>query len=242
MTLHATRHLDSPDATTAFAKGLASVLRGVDVVALAGDLGAGKTTLVRELTHALGGGHAHSPTFVLVNEYPLTLHGRGEDAQRSGASRLIHIDAYRLSSTEDLDTLGWDTFMDTRLADAHGRASGARTDAIVLIEWAERIADALPTDLARISLSATGEESREVTLDFPDSWRDRPGVPELLERDPIRCRVTGAWVSPTNPAYPFADARARMADLGKWFGEGFKVSRGIEERDFDEDGPSGLRS
>lgn len=238
MTLHATRHLDSLEATAAFAKGLASVLRGGDVVALAGDLGAGKTTLVRELTHALGGGHAHSPTFVLVNEYPL----KQVTKDRAGASRLVHIDAYRLRSTEDLDTLGWDTFMDTRAADSHGRAIGARADAIVLIEWAERIADALPTDLARISMSATGEESREVTLDFPNSWRDRPGVPELLERDPIRCRVTGAWVSPTNPAYPFADARARMADLGKWFGEGFRVSRGIEERDFDEDGPSGLRS
>lgn len=237
MTLHATRQLDSPEATAAFAKGLASVLRGGDVVALAGDLGAGKTTLVRELTHALGGGHAHSPTFVLVNEYPL----QGEIAARAGASRLVHIDAYRLSSTEDLDSLGWDTFMDTRPADAQGRASGARPDAIVLIEWAERIADALPTHSARVGLRAVGEESREVTLGFPDTWRDRPSVTELLERDPIRCRVTGVWVAPTNPAYPFADARARMADLGKWFGEGFKVSRRIQEQDLDEDGPSGLR-
>jgi len=238
MTLHATRQLDSPEATAAFAKGLASVLCGGDVIALAGDLGAGKTTLVRELTQALGGGSAHSPTFVLVNEYPL----RGEVASRAGATRLVHIDAYRLSGTEELDTLGWDTFMDARSADVLGRASGARSDAIVLIEWAERIADALPTDFARVGLRAVAEESREVTLDFPDSWHDRPLVAELLERDPIRCRVTGVWVSPTNSAYPFADARARMADLGKWFGEGFKVSRGIEERDLDEDGPGGLRS
>ncbi len=238
MTLHATRQLDSPEATAAFAKGLASVLRGGDVIALAGDLGAGKTTLVRELTQALGGGHAHSPTFVLVNEYPL----RGEMASRANAARLVHIDAYRLSSAEDLDTLGWDTFMETHSADAQGRASGARADAIVLIEWAARIADALPTSLAHVGLRAVGEESREVSLDCPESWRDRPLVAQLLERDPIRCRVTGVWVSPTNPAYPFADARARMADLGKWFGEGFKVSRGIEERDLDEDGPGGLRS
>jgi len=238
MTLHATRHLESPEATAAFAKGLASVLRGGDVIALAGDLGAGKTTLVRELTQALGGGHAHSPTFVLVNEYRL----QGEVASRAGAARLVHIDAYRLSSAEDLDSLGWDTFMEMHSADAQGRARGARPDAIVLIEWAERIADALPAHHARVSLRAVGEESREVTLDLPSSWRDRPGVPELLERDPTRCRVTGVWVSPTNPAYPFADARARMADLGKWFGEGFKVSRGIEERDLDEDGPGGLRS
>lgn len=238
MTLHATRYLDSPEATAAFAKGLASVLQGGDVIALAGDLGAGKTTLVRELTAALGGGHAHSPTFVLVNEYPL----KGDGASRAGASRLVHIDAYRLSSTEDLDTLGWDTFMDVGATDAYGRARGARSDAIVLIEWAERIADALPSRLARIGLRAVGEDSREVTLDLPEWWRDRPFVAELLERDPIRCRVTGVWVSPTNPAYPFADARARMADLGKWFGEGFKVSRGIEERDLDEDGPGGLRS
>lgn len=230
MPLHATRQLESPDATSAFAAGLARVLRGGDVVALSGDLGAGKTTLVRALGKALGAADhlVHSPTFVMVNQYPIRL--EGEDR-----GRLVHIDAYRLHGSEELDSLGWDTFIDSSESDAAGRPLAARGDAIVVIEWAERIEDSLPARdrLARLSLAAVGEESRDITLDLPDAWLGRPGVKELLERDPTRCRVTGRWVAPNSPTYPFADERARMADLGKWFGEGFTVTRELESDDLE---------
>jgi tRNA threonylcarbamoyladenosine biosynthesis protein TsaE len=230
MALHATRHLDSPDATTAFARGLAHVLRGGDVVALGGDLGAGKTTLVRDLALALGAptGVVHSPTFVMVNEYPL----RGSGI----IQRLVHVDAYRLHGSEDLDTLGWDTFVDMRATDAQGRPLAAQSSAVLVIEWAARIESALPSPerLASITLTPTSESSREALLVLPESWRDRPGVRELLERDPIRCKVRGKWVSPTSATYPFADDRARMADLGRWFGEGFWVSREAKPEDVGE--------
>lgn len=231
MPLHATRQLDSPEATAAFALGLAHVVRGGDVVALSGDLGAGKTTLVRDLARALGvPDHlVHSPTFVMVNQYPIR-------PGTTNSARLVHIDAYRLHGSDELDTLGWDTFIDLGTTDASGRPLAAHADAIVVIEWAQRLSDSLPTGerLARVGLVATSEDSREVTLDLPDAWLARPGVKELLERDPTRCRVTRKWVSPTSPTYPFADDRARMADLGKWFGEGFTVARELESEDLDE--------
>lgn len=230
MSLHAKRQLDTPEATAAFAEGLACVLRAGDVAALSGELGAGKTTLVRELARALGtpGDLVHSPTFVMVNQYPTLIGG-------TGIARLVHIDAYRLHGSDGLDTLGWDTFMDTGRTDADGRPLGAREDAVVVIEWAERIAGSLPAAdrVARLALVATGEDSREVVLDLPDSWLARPGVKELLGRDPTRCRVTRKWVAPTSPTYPFADDRARLADLGKWFGEGFVVTREVERDDLE---------
>jgi tRNA threonylcarbamoyladenosine biosynthesis protein TsaE len=231
MPLHAIRQLDSPDATAAFAVALAHVLRPGDVVALAGDLGAGKTTLVRDLASAMGvpSNLVHSPTFVMVNEYPARIHANAN-------ARLVHIDAYRLHASDELDTLGWDTFMDIATTDAAGRPLAARKDAVVVIEWAQRIMDALPAPelLARIALTPTSEDAREVTLDLPDSWLPRPGAKELLERDPTRCRATRKWVAPTSKTYPFADDRARLADLGKWFGEGFTVARDIEPDDVEE--------
>lgn len=236
MSLSALRQLESPEATAAFAQGLAHILRGGDVVSLAGDLGAGKTTLVRELALAMGvpSESVHSPTFVMVNQYALPPGSQIARHAARHAARLVHIDAYRLHGSDELDTLGWDTFIDLRATDAQGRPLAAQSDAIVLIEWAQRIESALPQTLAHITLTPTSEDSREVSLDFPDSWHPRPGVTHVLERDPTRCRITKKWVAPTSPTYPFFDDRSRLADLGKWFGEGFAVSREIEPDDLDD--------
>lgn len=93
------RHVASLEDTRALARDLAGVLAPGDVVLLDGELGAGKTTLVRALVGALGGdeGLVSSPTFVVVNEYPIP-----------GGRTLVHADAYRLSGPDDLDALGWD--------------------------------------------------------------------------------------------------------------------------------------
>lgn len=231
MAVSAVRHMESLEATGVFARALGGVLRGGDVVALHGELGAGKTTLVRELAAALGAapGAVHSPTFVMVNQYAIMI---ADEGAAKNPGRLVHIDAYRLHSAEELDTLGWDTFMELQVA-ADARACSASSDAVVVIEWAERIAEALPSaeDLASITLTPTGEDSREVSLALPQAWTKRPGVSWLLERDPTRCRVTGKWVSPTSPTYPFADDRARMADLGRWFGGNYAASRDVGPED-----------
>ncbi|HSR99792.1 MAG TPA: tRNA (adenosine(37)-N6)-threonylcarbamoyltransferase complex ATPase subunit type 1 TsaE [Kofleriaceae bacterium] len=106
---------------------LAAIVRGGDAIALIGDLGAGKTTLVTGLVAALGGGAAASPTFSLVNEYP-----RG---------RLVvwHVDLYRIERAAELVELG----LDDVIGDPRG---------ICVIEWADRF-PVLPVDHLRIELA-----------------------------------------------------------------------------------------
>lgn len=106
---------------------LARLLQGGDSIALVGDLGAGKTTLVGGLVVAIGGGSASSPTFSLVNEYP--------------GGRLIvwHVDLYRIERAAELVELGLDDIME----DPRG---------VCVIEWADRFA-VLPPDHLRVDLT-----------------------------------------------------------------------------------------
>ncbi len=231
----ATKHIPSEEATAALAAGVADVLREGDALALEGDLGAGKTTFVRALARALDADErlVSSPTFVMVNQYPVTL--------RDGApARLVHVDAYRLHGPEDLDALGWDTFYDAGLR-------RARAGHVLAVEWPGRIAGALagpggaaPDHLATLRFTPAGEDSREVSLELPESWRARPLVAQLIEREVTRCRTTGRWVSPTAASYPFADEKARLADLNRWFTGSYGTSRPLTAQDLDEpEGPGG---
>lgn len=230
--------LTSPteDATAALARGLAFVLRGGDVVLLRGDLGAGKTTLVRGLAAGLGvaPGLVSSPTFVIMNQYPMA--GRAAGTARE----LVHVDAFRLTSAEDLESIGWDR--------AFRENGSARADAIAVIEWPERIAAAFEghehaevrleieaPDLERAAEPQGGlGTARRITLRLPESWDSRPGVHDLMSRPPVVCRTTGRWVDPTARSYPFADERAQRADLNRWFAGEYKISRPATEADFGE--------
>ncbi|MDQ7014392.1 MAG: tRNA (adenosine(37)-N6)-threonylcarbamoyltransferase complex ATPase subunit type 1 TsaE [Planctomycetota bacterium] len=211
--------LDTLDDTTALGCALAGLLRAGDILALQGDLGAGKTTLARAIAQARGVDPSliSSPTYVIVNEYP--------PAQK-GEPPVVHVDAYRLTSAEDLDPLGWD-----RLADG---------TAVLLIEWAERIAEALPPErTATLHLRATAEHSRAAELDCPEAWESRSLFAALRQlalppRTPTTCPVTGQHVPPDSPSWPFASDRARMADLYKWFSGQHEISRPMDERDLDE--------
>ena len=110
------------------------------VVALIGQLGAGKTHLVRAIAEGLQTPDSRivtSPTFVLIQEYP-------------GRLPIYHFDAYRLSNPELFADLGVQEYLD----------SGG----VCLIEWAERIADVLPPDLIRIDIVPEGAESRRFTI------------------------------------------------------------------------------
>ena len=133
---------------------LSAHLRVGSVVGLNGELGAGKTRLARAVALAAGVAPAEigSPTFTLVREYAAA--GGGGNAP----PLLFHLDAYRLADGDDLLNLGPEEFLD----------AGA-----VLIEWAERVADALPADRLTLTLTATGETSRAVaaTAGGPDSRR-----------------------------------------------------------------------
>lgn len=105
----------SPEETIAFGRRLAAELRPPALVFLYGELGAGKTTLVKGIAAGLGAAHeedVNSPSFVLVQEY-------------SGAQRVYHVDLYRIDRPVELETLG----LDDLLAE----------DAIVLVEWPEHL-------------------------------------------------------------------------------------------------------
>lgn len=138
--------------TLALARELATLLRSGDTVTLAGDLGAGKTTFARALIRALmkdPSVEAPSPTFTLMQVY------------ESEAGRIVHADFYRIESGAELAGLGWDEEVD---------------DSIVLIEWADRAPEALPTDRLDIRLSFTeGEnpEARRLTISGYGSFAPR---------------------------------------------------------------------
>jgi tRNA threonylcarbamoyladenosine biosynthesis protein TsaE len=123
--------LADPDATSRAGAKLAKHVVGGDAIALIGDLGAGKTTLVAGLVAALGGGAAASPTFSLVNEYP------------GGRLRVWHVDLYRLERAAEVPELG----LDDVIGDPRG---------IVVIEWADKF-DVMPADHLRIELVHRGD-------------------------------------------------------------------------------------
>jgi len=114
-------------ATLRAGERLATLVRGGDAIALIGDLGAGKTTLVTGLVAGLGGGAAASPTFSLVNEYP------------GGRLVVWHVDLYRIERAAELPELG----LDDVIGDLRG---------IVVVEWADRFA-VLPLDHLRLELT-----------------------------------------------------------------------------------------
>jgi tRNA threonylcarbamoyladenosine biosynthesis protein TsaE len=213
--VHIARRSTSEEYTAALGQALASLLRPGDVIALQGELGAGKTTLVRAIAQGLNiDPHlVASPTFVLVNQYPIP-----ENSGPLSRGQLIHIDAYRLRSAEDLEPLGWDRFMESDHAQPH---------TAVIIEWADRIAQALPPPdkLARIELKAAGETARDILMILPSSWENREGFEQLRDREPTTCRVTGRWVAPTAKTYPFIDERSRELDMYQWFTGGYKTTR-----------------
>lgn len=130
---------------------LASEVRGVVtthalVLALNGELGAGKTTFVQGFSRALGvTDRITSPTFVLIKIYKL----RG---RKMKFKHLVHIDCYRIERPSELMHLGLDEIL-------------ADPDAIVLIEWADRIKSALPDDAIFLQLGH-GKKSNERTIEI----------------------------------------------------------------------------
>jgi tRNA threonylcarbamoyl adenosine modification protein YjeE len=137
--------VDIPDeaGTITLARDFASLLAPGDMVTLAGDLGAGKTTFARALIRELlqdPALEAPSPTFTIMQVY---------EAERA---RVVHADFYRIENAAELAGLGWEEAVD---------------DAIVLAEWAERTPEALPSDRLDIRLSftdAAARDSRRLTI------------------------------------------------------------------------------
>ncbi|MBX3390830.1 MAG: tRNA (adenosine(37)-N6)-threonylcarbamoyltransferase complex ATPase subunit type 1 TsaE [Phycisphaeraceae bacterium] len=221
----------SADYTASIGAGVAALLRGGDIVLLEGDLGAGKTAFVRGFAQALGVGPGlvSSPTFVVINEYPL---GRGV----RGILRLVHVDAYRLHSSDDLDAAGWDRSVDP--------AGSARPDRVIIVEWPARISGAFGAspDSLRIRLANLGDSTRRLDISLPQSFTKRPLATEFIEREPTRCPISGAWVEPTRTTYPFAGEREKLADLNRWFSGAYRIGRQATDADYDAAPREGIPS
>ena len=133
--------LADPERTHAFGVALARLLRAGDLVVLTGDLGAGKTTLTQGIGAGLGvRGPVTSPTFVIARVHPSLV----------GGPALVHVDAYRLGSTLELDDLDLDTSL---------------VDAVTVIEWGAGLVEQLSEDRLEVTLVADADtEERSVTL------------------------------------------------------------------------------
>jgi len=132
---------DSPEATAAAGERLAGRLGAGDVVALTGELGAGKTCFVQGLVRGLGAtAAATSPTFVLVNEY-------------RGRLPVHHVDVYRTQSLTELLDLGLEELL-----------AGA---GVTLVEWADRCEPLLPARAIRVHIEGVGDEPRRITITEP---------------------------------------------------------------------------
>ena len=122
--------------TEAFGRELADSLRAPAVLCLYGELGAGKTALVRGLAEGLGlNCTVSSPTFTIVNEY-------------CGERDLIHFDMYRLGSSDELFDIGWEDYL--------------RRDAILAVEWSENVEDAFDGSEIRIRIEKLSDTSRRI--------------------------------------------------------------------------------
>ena len=126
---------------------IGACLRGGDVLALRGELGAGKTSLVNAIGESLGVVDIASPSFSLAHEH----------VTNSGL-RLVHIDAWRITSVDELSELGWDDW----IVDAN---------TIICIEWADRIEAALAgLPVLKIQM-AHAQEGRHAELQWADQSR-----------------------------------------------------------------------
>lgn len=127
-----------------FVGTLAPLKNGATLVTLSGDLGVGKTAFTKAVARVLGVEETvTSPTFVLEKIYQL-------GCETPKFKRLVHIDAYRLETGSDLAPLGFDELMQ----DAGN---------LILLEWPEKVADALPTPAIKISITVNAGDSRIIT-------------------------------------------------------------------------------
>lgn len=135
-----TYYTDSAEQTKKVAEGIAEKLNGGEVIAMKGDLGAGKTCFVSGLAAALGfSGEVTSPTFAIINEY------------LGGRLNVYHFDMYRVTSWEDLYSTGYFEYLE---------AGG-----VVAVEWSENIEAALPEEYITVEILKNADGGREINVE-----------------------------------------------------------------------------
>ena len=131
---------NDPDKTFRMGRIIGETLGEGAIVALIGELGAGKTTLTQGIARGLGVGEDYqitSPTFTLINEYP-------------GRLKLVHLDVYRLSGSADLPDLGYEEYF-------FGKG-------VTVIEWAEKIQDVIPDGSLFITMTYLDQTRRRIEI------------------------------------------------------------------------------
>jgi tRNA threonylcarbamoyladenosine biosynthesis protein TsaE len=131
----------SPEETMLLGRDIARLLEPPCLVLLEGDLGAGKTTLVKGIVAGLGAAsedEVTSPTFTLVHEY-------------GAAGSVYHADLYRIEGVRDLATLGLDEL--------------SSQTATILIEWGEKLGDDTPKPCVKIRMEHYGSDSRRIRIE-----------------------------------------------------------------------------
>lgn len=124
--------------TEELGRKLGEALKGGEVIAMTGDLGAGKTTMTKALAKGLGiDDHVTSPTFTILNEY-------------EGRLKLFHFDVYRIDDIEEMYDLGFEEYI-------YG-------DGVSIIEWSNLIKEILPDDTINIEILATDDEKRNIKI------------------------------------------------------------------------------
>ncbi len=130
---------NSPEETEKIGEALAAKLQPGDVIAYAGDLGAGKTAFTRGLARGLGIAEpVTSPTYTIVNEYT------------SGRMPLFHFDMYRLHDADDLFDIGWEDYLER--------------GGVCAVEWSENVEDAMENPI-RVTIARNGDTSRIITIE-----------------------------------------------------------------------------
>jgi len=257
--------------TIDLARRLAGRLRAGDVIALIGELGAGKTRFVRGLAEGLGldAAYVTSPTFVLMQEYttPIAQIAPAAPAATDEANRsarvgvnvnanmnanmnvgadgtqdarcecpLNHVDAFRLSGPDELETIGWDERLEAR-------------DAVLAVEWADRILEALPHDHIEIEFEHEADDRRLIRIiprgrcvdaiewrAFEAEWKSRAAASSSSSASDAAnaaktCPICGRRVAFDHPSFPFCSKRCRLLDLGRWFAGDYSLSRDMREDD-----------
>lgn len=126
----------TPEETIKFGKKFAKNLKRGNIVGFIGELGSGKTTMIKGVVKNFSDNEPTSPSFVLINEYP-------------GEIPVFHFDLYRIENVKEMETLGWEEYLNR---------------GIVLIEWADKIIEELPEDtiLVKISVEKNGKRKIEI--------------------------------------------------------------------------------
>ena len=135
------RITSSPTETKEWAEALAKAITPPKILALFGNLGAGKTTFIQGLAQGLGiRGRVLSPTFIFIRPYKL-----------SKGYKFYHVDLYRLDSEKDVEAIGLNEILQDK-------------NAIVAIEWPEKIENLLPKGMISIKIEELDETKRKLTF------------------------------------------------------------------------------